>query len=68
MHHAIDPTKQAVLTELDSRIDRLKAHQDDHSIESDNQYEALNHALAKAIGVPLQKELEDLRCFVEHLS
>ncbi len=60
--------KKEILTELDSRIERLKQH-DDHRMEQDddNQYTQLNHALSRVIGVSLCKELEDVRQFVDQL-
>ena len=59
--------KQEILNELDSRIDRLKEHEHDDKPTDGNQYDQLNHALSRVIGVSLEKELEDLRGFVEEL-
>ncbi len=59
--------KQTILQELDSRISRLAAHEDDPIVPEDNQYGVMNQALSKTIGVPLRKELEDVRRFVEKL-
>ena len=56
--------KQQIITELDQRIASLKAHRFDEVIVSGNQYQELNQALAKVIGVPLTKELEDVKAFV----
>ena len=56
--------KQQIITELDHRIASLKAHRFDEVIVSGNQYQELNQALAKVIGVPLTKELEDVKAFV----
>ena len=59
--------KQTILDELDRRISNVAAHRYDQIEVTGNQYEELNQALAKVIGVPLQKELENLRAFVEEL-
>lgn len=59
--------KSAVMQELDSRIDRLKEHEDDRKEENGNPYEKMNHALSHVIGHSLSKELNDLREFVEGL-
>ena len=66
--------KREILNELDSRISRLKEHKNDDKSgfggnhgDQDNQYEQLNHSLSRVIGVSLEKELENLRDFVEEL-
>lgn len=60
--------KQKVIAELNQRIEKLESHKDDPVFsDTNNQYEELNQALAKAIGVPLRKELTDLRNFVQEL-
>ncbi len=60
--------KQEIIQELNSRIERLKSH-DDHRVsqQEDNQYAQLNHAVSRIIGVSLCKELEDVRQFVNEL-
>ena len=65
MHQSIQDT---IVKEIDSRISRLKEHLDDPIIQSGNQYEELNQALSKVINVPLVKELEDLKGYIEDLS
>ena len=47
--------KDQILSELDSRIGRLQDKM------------VINHALSGVIGVSLEKELEDLRGFVQGL-
>lgn len=59
--------KKEILCELDHRIESLKSHRFDEIIVSGNQYQELNQALAKVIGVPLTKELEDIKAFVMQL-
>lgn len=59
--------KAEIIRELDSRIQRLKAHRFDQPAPTGNQYEQLNQALSKVISVPLTKELEDVRAFVMQL-
>ena len=56
--------KQQVLDELDKRIKDLQEHRYDEIIITGNQYDELNQMLAKIIGVPLLKELQDVRDFV----
>jgi hypothetical protein len=56
--------KQQVLDELDKRIKDLQEHRYDEIIITGNQYDELNQVLAKIIGVPLLKELQDVRDFV----
>ncbi|MGI6199431.1 MAG: hypothetical protein ACOYJA_01530 [Christensenellales bacterium] len=56
--------KQQIITELDSRLERLRAHQNDAIEITGNPYEELNQALSKVIGAPLVSELEDLRGFI----
>ncbi len=59
--------KQQVLQELDTRIQRLESHQSDRITITGNQYEELNQALSKVIGVPLMEELRDLKAYVQGL-
>ena len=59
--------KQTITNELDRRIDNLKEHQYDQIKVTGNQYEELNQALSKVIGVPLIKELENVKKFVQEL-
>lgn len=59
--------KAEIIQELDSRIQRLKAHRFDQPEPTGNQYEQLNQALSKVISVPLTKELEDVKAFVMQL-
>lgn len=61
MHNAL---KQQILDELDKRIHDLKEHRYDEIIVTGNQYDELNQVLAKIIGVPLLKEVQDIRDFV----
>ena len=55
MHNAL---KQQILDELDKRIHDLEEHRYDEIIVTGNQ------VLAKIIGVPLLKEVQDIRDFV----
>lgn len=59
--------KAEVISEIDRRIQNLQEHRFDEKIVTDNQYEELNHALSKIIGVPLFKELTSLKQYVEKL-
>ncbi|MDF1493265.1 MULTISPECIES: hypothetical protein [unclassified Caproiciproducens] len=59
--------KKAVINELDRRIALLKEHQSERMITTGDQYEELNQALSKVIGVPLTGELESIREFVQTL-
>lgn len=61
MHNAL---KQQILDELDKRIHDLEEHRYDKIIVTGNQYDELNQVLAKIIGVPLLKEVQDIRDFV----
>ena len=63
----MDIVKREIIDELDSRIERLQNHAKDHKETDGNQYEQLNHALSRVIGVSLEQELESLRDFVEEL-
>lgn len=63
----MDVIKQEILDELDDRIERLQNHAKDDKPSDGNQYEQLNHALSRVIGVSLEKELTNLRDFVEEL-
>lgn len=58
------PLKQQILDELDQRIERLSQHQQDQIIVTGNEYDELNQVLAKIIGAPLLKEIQDIRDFV----
>lgn len=57
--------KKQIISEIDSRIKRLNEHKDDKIIDRGNQYDELNQALSKIIGMPLIKELESLKEYVE---
>ncbi|CAB1247203.1 conserved protein of unknown function [Ruminococcaceae bacterium BL-6] len=59
--------RQTILSELDSRINRLKEHSDDRIIPTGNRYDELNQSLSKIIGVPLMQELESIKDFVNSL-
>ena len=59
--------KAEILTEIDRRISNLQAHKYDEIIVTGNQYEELNQALAKVIGVPLMRELSSLKEFVTNI-
>nr|WP_319487469.1 hypothetical protein [uncultured Caproiciproducens sp.] len=59
--------KQAVIHELDRRIALLKEHETARIITTGDQYEELNQALSKVIGVPLTGELESIKEFVSEL-
>lgn len=59
--------KAEMISEIDRRITNLQEHRYDEIIVTGNQYDELNQALAKVIGVPVMKELEGLRQFVEKL-
>ena len=59
--------KNEIIQELDSRIQRLKAHRFDPLETTGNQYQELNQALSKVISVPLTKELVDVKAFVMQL-
>lgn len=63
-----DSLKQQIIHEIDHRIALLEEHQDDEIIITGNQYEELNQALKKVINVPLHKELDSLRSYIDHLS
>ncbi len=64
MHQDI---KSQTLNEIESRITRLKEHEDDKIILTGNQYDELNQSLSKVIGVALLGELEGLKSFIEKL-
>lgn len=59
--------KQEIIRELDSRIRRLEDHQKEKDPPVRNQYEELNQAVSKTIGVPLLKELQSIKSYVEKL-
>ena len=64
----MDATQRKIVAELNSRIERLKEHQNDPLEREENgPYADVNRALSRVIGLPLQKELEDLKSFVENL-
>lgn len=56
--------KKQIIDELDKRIKDLEEHRYDEIIVTGNQYDELNQVLAKIIGVPLLKELQDVRDYV----
>ena len=59
--------KAEVISEIDRRIASLQEHRYDEIIVTGNQYDELNQALAKVIGVPIIKELGSLKQYVEEL-
>lgn len=59
--------KNQILSELDSRINRLKEHEHDKKPCEGNQYAELNHAVSHVIGCSLEKELTDIKDFVKGL-
>lgn len=60
--------KSRLINELDSRIARLQRHQEcEDVVQSENPYEQMNEVMSKAIGLPLKKELEDIKRFVQKL-
>ena len=59
--------KAEVISEIDRRIQNLQEHRFDEKIVTGNQYDDLNQALSKVIGVPLIKELSSLKQYVESL-
>jgi hypothetical protein len=59
--------KKEMISELDRRIQLLKEHENDQVICTGNQYEELNQALSKVIGVPLMGELQSIKEFVGRL-
>ena len=60
--------KSKLTAEIDRRMAILKEHEHDRIIQTGNQYEELNQALAKVIATPLMGELQSLRDYVENLS
>lgn len=66
MNH--DSLKQQIIHEIDHRIALLEEHQDDEMIVTGNQYEELNQAIKKVINVPLHKELDSLKSYIDQLS
>ena len=54
-----------IADEIDSRIERLKAHRYDPIDVTGNHVEELNQAVSKVIGSALIGELESLRSFIE---
>lgn len=63
----MDRIKSQVIEKIDSRIAELKEHQYDEIEINGNQYSELNQAISKVIGVPLMKELSNLKSYVEKL-
>ena len=61
---AMQSLKKQIIDELDKRIKDLEEHRYDEIIVTGNQYDELNQVLAKIIGVPLLKELQDVRDYV----
>ncbi len=59
--------KSKITAEIDRRLSILKEHEHDRIIQTGNQYEELNQALAKVIAMPLMGELQSLRDYVESL-
>ena len=59
--------KAQIISEIDRRIQELQEHRYDEIIVTGNQYDELNQALAKVIGVPVMKELGSLKNYVEKL-
>ena len=59
--------KSQIIAEIDDRVERLKEHRDDRIVVTGNQYEELNQAISKVIGVPLIEELNSLKSFVQQL-
>lgn len=59
--------KQKILVELDDRISKLKAHEDDLKPTHGNQFEELNHAVSSVIGAALSKEIASIKDFVQGL-
>ena len=55
--------KAQIISEIDRRIEDLQQRYDE-IIVTGNQYDELNQALAKVIGVPLMKELSSLKEYV----
>ncbi len=45
----------------------MEEHHKEETTPTDNQYAKLNQALADVIGVPLRKELQSLKEYVETL-
>lgn len=58
--------KKNIIDEINSRIKRLEAHEDDEIMITGNQYDELNQALSKVIGKSLKKELESIKEFIEN--
>lgn len=60
--------KSSIISEIDSRLERLAEHKDDVKQESDNPYSEVTHALSKVIGYALAGELRSIKEYVEKLS
>ena len=60
--------KASIISEIDSRLERLDEHKDDEKQESDNPYSEVTHALSKVIGYALAGELKSIKEYVENLS
>ena len=59
--------KSKITAEIDRRLAILKEHEHDRIIQTGNQYEELNQALAKVLAPPRRGELQRLRDYVEPL-
>ena len=59
--------RRTIVSHLDERISTLKKHRFDQITVTGNQYDELNQALSKVIGVPIMEELEDIKSFVSSL-
>ena len=60
--------KSSIITEIDSRLEKLEEHKDDVKKEPDNPYSEVTHALSKVIGYALAGELRSIKEYVEKLS
>ena len=63
----VNEMKSKIIGRLERRIGLLRAHRGEAIAASPNQYEQLNDALSRVIGVALEKELEDIRDFIQDL-
>lgn len=59
--------KEEIINELDRRIDNLAEHQYDQIEVTGDQFGELNQAFKKVIGIPLRKELESVKEFINKL-
>ncbi|MEZ4357195.1 MAG: hypothetical protein R2876_00950 [Eubacteriales bacterium] len=62
-----DNIKEKIIAELDRRINNIREHQYDQIEVSGDQFSELNQALKKVIGMPLKKELESIREFINKI-